>query len=128
MAPACLETQGRLGARLVGEKSRLAQVFARRHSPNTRFAEPTLLAAVLGRRRRRLSISLRRGNARLRARLALPRTTDISTLTAAVAARSGRAQPDVLHLLSPGRVPPDDLGLTRLADMLDQLENEVRLS
>ena len=66
--------------------------------------------------------------ARLRARLALARTTDISTLSAAVAARSGRAQPDVLHLLSPGRVPPDDLGLTRLADLLDQLENEVRLS
>ena len=49
LAPVCLEPQGRLGPRLIGELSRLAQVYARRQALGTPFAEATLLAAILGR-------------------------------------------------------------------------------
>ena len=65
LVPACLESQGRLGPRLVRELSRLAQAFVRRHSTATPVAEPALRAAVLGRWRRRLSVTLQRGNARI---------------------------------------------------------------
>ena len=65
LVPACLESQGRLGPRLVSELSRLAQAFVRRQSTATPVAEPALLAAVLGRWRRRLSVTLQRGNSRI---------------------------------------------------------------
>ena len=62
---ACVESQGRLGPKLVSEMYRLAQCYARRNSPGTPFVEATLLAAVLGRWRRRLSVALQCGNARI---------------------------------------------------------------
>ena len=65
LVPACLESQGRLGPRLVSELARLAQVYVRRQSTTTPIHEPALLAAVLGRWRRRLSVTLQRGNARV---------------------------------------------------------------
>ena len=45
--------------------ARLAQAYAKRQAPGTPFPEPTLMAAVLGWWRRRLSISMQRGNARM---------------------------------------------------------------
>lgn len=63
---------------------------------------------------------------RLRTRLALPRGVPLAEVVAAVAARTGRPQPDVAALLTPGDDPIDDAGLTRLAQALDNLENEVR--
>ena len=82
-----------------------------------------------GRARGRAADALRTSTAaRLRSRLALPPTSDLATLAAAVSARTGRPQPDVLTLLAPGSTPPDDASLTRLADLLDSLENEVRRS
>jgi len=82
-----------------------------------------------GRARGRAADTLRSAStARLRSRLTLPPSTDLATLAAAVAARTGRAQNDVLDLLAPGSAPPDDASLTRLADLLDRLENEVRRS
>jgi hypothetical protein len=82
-----------------------------------------------GSARGRAADALREGTtSRLRTRLGLPRTTDPATLAAAVAARTGRAAPDVLALLEPGGAPTDDASLTALADALDTLENEVRRS
>jgi hypothetical protein len=66
--------------------------------------------------------------ARLRARLALPRTAAPDVVVAAVSARTGRPATDVAALLTPGSPPADDAGLAGLADALDALENEVRHS
>jgi len=66
--------------------------------------------------------------ARLRARLALPRTTSPDVVVAAVIARTGRPATSVAALLTPGSPPSDDAGLAGLADALDALENEVRHS
>jgi hypothetical protein len=63
---------------------------------------------------------------RLRTRLALPRGVPLAEIVAAVAARTGRPGTDVAALLTPGGDPIDDAGLTRLAQELDNLENEVR--
>jgi hypothetical protein len=82
-----------------------------------------------GRARGRAADTLRTASiVRLRSRLTLPPSTDLATLAAAVAARTGRTPADVLTLLTPGSAPPDDASLTRLADLLDRLENEVRRS
>jgi hypothetical protein len=82
-----------------------------------------------GRARGRAADTLRTASAaRLRSRLALPPGTDLTTLAGAVAARTGRPPHDVMDLLAPGSAPPDDASLTRLADLLDRLENEVRRS
>lgn len=82
-----------------------------------------------GNARGRAADALREGaTSRLRARLGLPRTTDLATLAAAVAGRTGRTTVDVLALLEPGSAPSDDASLTALADALDTLENEVRRS
>ena len=64
--------------------------------------------------------------ARLRTRLSLPRSADVATVVAAVSARTSRPATEVAALLSPGTDPTDDVGLTRLANALDALENEVR--
>jgi hypothetical protein len=66
--------------------------------------------------------------ARLRTRLALPRTAGVDVVVAAVSARTGRPGADVAALLASGGSPLDDAGLTGLADALDALENEVRRS
>ena len=54
-----------MGPNIVSELYRLAQCYVRRNTPHTPFVEATLLAAVLGRWRRRLSVALQRGNARM---------------------------------------------------------------
>ena len=64
--------------------------------------------------------------ARLRSRLSLPRSADIASVVAAVSTRTGRTDAELTALLSPGTDPTDDVGLTRLANALDALENEVR--
>ena len=64
---------------------------------------------------------------RLRPLLGLPRRVEPTAVVAAVAARTGRAPPDVEALLY-GSAPPDDVGLVRLADGLDAVEREVRRS
>ena len=66
--------------------------------------------------------------ARLRTRLALPRTAAVDVVVAAVSARTGRSGSEVAALLAAGSSPTDDAGLTGLADALDALENEVRHS
>lgn len=82
-----------------------------------------------GRARGRAADALRSASAeRLRARLALPPGTDLQALAAAAAARTTRSPDDVLALLAPGSEPSDDASLTRLAEQLDRLENEVRRS
>jgi hypothetical protein len=63
---------------------------------------------------------------RLRARLSLPRGVPLTEVVAAVSARTGRPDTEVAGLLTPGGDPIDDAGLTRLAQALDNLENEVR--
>jgi hypothetical protein len=63
---------------------------------------------------------------RLRTRLSLPRTADVATVVAAVAARTHLSATEVSALLAPGTDPTDDVSLTRLATALDALENEVR--
>jgi hypothetical protein len=63
---------------------------------------------------------------RLRARLSLPRGVPLTDVVVAVAARTGRPETEVAALLTPGGDPIDDAGLTRLAQTLDNLENEVR--
>lgn len=57
--------------------------------------------------------------------LGLPRNVEPSAVVAAVAARTGRAPREVEALLY-GSVPPEDLGLVRLAERLDAVEREVR--
>ena len=80
-----------------------------------------------GRARGRAADALRTSTtARVRTRLSLPRTADIATVVAAVATRTGRPDTEIAALLSPGSDPTDDVGLTRLANALDALENEVR--
>ena len=66
--------------------------------------------------------------ARLRSRLALPRTAPTEVVVAAVAERTGRSTTQVAALLSAGTTPTDDAGLTGFAQALDVLENEVRHS
>jgi hypothetical protein len=80
-----------------------------------------------GRARGRAADALRTATmARLRTRLSLPRTADVATVVAAVATRTGRPVTELVALLSLGSDPSDDVGLTRLANALDALENEVR--
>jgi hypothetical protein len=66
--------------------------------------------------------------ARLAALLRLPRTAGLDEVVPAVAARTGRDTPSVAALLTPGNDPSDDASLSRLADALDTLEDEVRRS
>lgn len=66
--------------------------------------------------------------ARLTTMLRLPRTSGLAEVVPAVVARTGRDATDVTALLTPGVDPTDDAGLTRLADALDTLEDEVRRS
>jgi hypothetical protein len=47
-------------------------------------------------------------------------------VVAAVAVRTARPETEIAALLTPGDDPTDDAGLTRLAQALDNLENEVR--
>ena len=63
---------------------------------------------------------------RLRTRLSLPRGVPLTEVVAAVAVRTGRPETEIAALLTPGDDPTDDAGLTRLAQALDNLENEVR--
>lgn len=63
--------------------------------------------------------------ARLRARTGLPRGASPTEIAAVVAARTGVPAADVAALLT-GPPPSDDAGLVRLAQMLDQLDREVR--
>ena len=63
---------------------------------------------------------------RLRSRLALPRGATVTDVALAAAPRTGRTAPQIAALLAPGTDPTDDAGLTRLAQALDTLENEVR--
>jgi hypothetical protein len=80
-----------------------------------------------GKARGRAADALRTSTlARLRSRLSLPRSADVATIVAAVSLRTGRPDTEVTALLSPGTDPTDDVGLTRLANALDALENEVR--
>jgi hypothetical protein len=80
-----------------------------------------------GRARGRAADALRTSAlSRLRTRLSLPRSADVETVVAAVAVRTGRPAAEIQALLSPGTDPTDDVGLTRLANALDALENEVR--
>ena len=65
LAPAWFEAQGRMGPRLVAELGRLAEMHATRHTLASPVFQSTMLADVLGRWRRRLSIALQRGNARV---------------------------------------------------------------
>ena len=65
---------------------------------------------------------------RLTALLRLPRTSGLAEVVPAVVARTGRDATDVTALLTPGVEPTDDASLTRLADALDTLEDEVRRS
>ena len=57
--------------------------------------------------------------------LGLSPGAEADTITAAIAARSGRDVADVAAILY-GRVPRDDTALVRLADTLDALERQVR--
>lgn len=66
--------------------------------------------------------------ARISSLLRLPRTVDLSEVVPAVVARTGRDATAVAALLTPGAAPTDDAGLSRLADALDTLEDEVRRS
>ncbi|HSK57226.1 MAG TPA: DUF4350 domain-containing protein [Jiangellales bacterium] len=78
-----------------------------------------------GRARGHAAAALRHASSdRLRHGLGLPRGSGVSAVAAAVAARSHRAEPEVLALLA-GPPPGDDPGLVRLADDLDTLEQEV---
>jgi hypothetical protein len=80
-----------------------------------------------GRARGRAADALRNATlGRLRSRLSLPRSADVPTVVAAVGARTGRPETEIATLLTPGSDPADDAGLTRLANALDALENEVR--
>ncbi|HVU72333.1 MAG TPA: DUF4350 domain-containing protein [Mycobacteriales bacterium] len=65
--------------------------------------------------------------ARVARSLGLPATTTPPALTAAVADHSGRPTAAVAALLYGDDRIPDDAGLVRLTDDLDQLEREVRL-
>ena len=65
---------------------------------------------------------------RLRTRLSLPRGAPPAVVAEAVARRTGRPFPDVVALLAPTAVPPDDAALVALRTALDTLENEVRRS
>ena len=66
--------------------------------------------------------------ARISSLLRLPRTADLSEVVPAVVARTGRDATAVAALLTPGAAPTDDASLSRLADALDTLEDEVRRS
>ncbi|MGD9954880.1 MAG: DUF4350 domain-containing protein [Candidatus Nanopelagicales bacterium] len=66
--------------------------------------------------------------ARISALLRLPRTAGLDEVVPAVAARTGRDTASVAALLTPGNDPADDASLSRLADALDTLEDEVRRS
>jgi len=66
--------------------------------------------------------------ARISSLLRLPRTADLDEVVPAVAARTGRETAAVAALLTPGNDPSDDASLSRLADALDTLEDEVRRS
>jgi hypothetical protein len=65
---------------------------------------------------------------RLRTRLSLPRGAPPAVVAEAAARRTGRPVPDVVALLAPTTVPPDDAALAALRTALDTLENEVRRS
>ncbi len=65
---------------------------------------------------------------RLTTLLRLPRTSGLGEIVPAVVARTGRDATSVTALLTPGVDPTDDASLTRLADALDTLEDEVRRS
>ena len=65
--------------------------------------------------------------ARVARSLGLPATTTPPTLAAAVAQHSGRPASAIATLLYGDDRIPDDAGLVRLTDDLDQLEREVRL-
>jgi Domain of unknown function (DUF4350) len=74
----------------------------------------------------RAAATLRAATAeRLRRRTGLPRGTSPVDLVRVVAARTGRPEQDVGALLF-GPPPADDAGLVRLAQVLDQLDREVR--
>ena len=62
---------------------------------------------------------------RLRERSGLPRGASPADVVAVVAARTGIPSPDVTSMLL-GPPPTDDAGLVRLAQILDQLDREVR--
>ena len=66
--------------------------------------------------------------ARISSLLRLPRSADLTEVVPAVVARTGRDAIDVAALLTPGAAPTDDASLSRLADALDTLEDEVRRS
>jgi hypothetical protein len=62
---------------------------------------------------------------RLRERIGLPRHAPSADVIAVVATRTGRPSADVAAMLV-GPPPHDDAGLVRLAQILDQLDREVR--
>jgi hypothetical protein len=81
-----------------------------------------------GARDRAADVLRDRTTSRLRSLLGLPRNAGLDEVGPAVAARTGRDSTAVRALLAPGGTPLDDAGLTRLADALDTLEDEVRRS
>jgi hypothetical protein len=81
-----------------------------------------------GARGRAADVLREASTSRLRALLALPRAAGLDEVVPAVAARTGRDPAAVASLLAPGNDPSDDASLTRLADALDILEDEVRRS
>ena len=81
-----------------------------------------------GARDRAAAVLRDRTTVRLRSLLGLPRNAGLDEVVPAVVARTGRDSSAVTALLAPGGTPLDDAGLTRLADALDTLEDEVRRS
>jgi hypothetical protein len=81
-----------------------------------------------GARDRAAAVLRDRTTSRLRSLLGLPRNAGLDEVVPAVVARTGRDSSAVTALLAPGGTPLDDAGLTRLADALDTLEDEVRRS
>jgi hypothetical protein len=62
---------------------------------------------------------------RLRQRTGLPRSAPVPDVVAVVSAQTGIPSADIAGMLL-GPPPPDDAGLVRLAQILDQLDREVR--
>ena len=95
--------------------------------PRPSRAAPGSTAAA-GARGRAADVLRAATTARLAALLRLPRSAGLAEVVPAVAARTGRDATAVAALLTPGADPTDDASLTRLADALDTLEDEVRRS
>ena len=107
---------------------RLGRVVPEQLPVVVRAAETTEGLARLyrrGRSRDHAAATIRQAAAgKLRTRLGLARSADVSAVAGAIAARTGRTEHDVTALLN-GPAPSDEPGLVRLADDLDALIEEV---